>query len=193
MIKNLLNRENSDQVLSHPNLLVYTKILVDNQNYYQEIFGNYKAFIRKLITVSFPQHSIYNYNEIWELLDNDEIYMELSPFMHSEGSRSLNTKILEKCFTSDLPVESDRILARLKAQAIILKSNSVLFTQLDNSDHFIAQFIIQYEKLHNMLVNSNSSNPQYDILLNNSKFVSASLLLLQNEQISSISKKILTL
>lgn len=193
MMKNLLNQENCSQVLAHPNLLIYTKVLVDNQNYYQEIFANYKAFIKRLIMVSFPHHSIYDYNQLWDTLDNDEIYMSLASYMDPEGDKALNTKILEKSFTGDLPVESDRILTRLKAQAIILKTIPLVFTHLDDADQFITKFLIQYEKLYEMLTNSNSSNPQYGILLNNSKFVSASLLQLKNDRITTIGEKFLSL
>lgn len=197
LIKNLMNKDLVPLIIGHSNLINFCKILSDNQNYYKEIYQTFMKFWNKLIPLSFPVLSIYDYSQYWELLDNEDIYIKLAPFMSptttGDNSKQLNSKIIRHLFLTELPLESHKLLEKIKFQAILLQNNHEIVYDTILRDEFDPKLLIQLEKLLKLLTDSAKDNYDYKVLLNNSKFVSISLMKLESPEVTHISNSILNL
>lgn len=196
LIKNLMNQSLALVIINHGNLINYCKILSDNQNYYKEIYQTFIKFWTKLIPLSFPGLSIYDHSQYWNMLNNPEINMKLSPFVESsttEDSKSLNSTIIRDLFLIDLPLESHKLLDKIKYQAIFLQKNHQLVYETYSKEDFNPKFLKELNKLLQLLTDSSKDSNDYKILLNNSKFISISLLKLQDQEIANCANQILSL
>lgn len=184
-IKHLLVPETSYLVINNPKLLVFSKIICDNKNYYKEVYDNYINFIKKLINLSFPQGDIYQYNELWQTIDNPDIYIQLSKFMN-EDENTVNDQIAAKLFLEPFPAEAVRIMERIKYASVVVKSHPNWVKQLQKNP----QFLQQMQQLEQMLKNGNDSQ-EFKVIVNNSKFLSATLLSIADPDLLIVCKNIL--
>lgn len=178
MIKNLLTEDNSKVVLEQNNLKNYCKVLKDNKSYYPEIYQVFITFLKKLAT--FTHETTL---EIWDIIDEEEIWTKLA--VNAKGD--VNEKIIISSFK--VPLEFHKLMDNLKSMAILL-NNKVMNN--DNLIKFKSQIIQEMEKLSELMINS-ERNEQFKVLLNNSKFVAVSLMKLNDEDINSLCKNIISI
>lgn len=199
VMKNVLNTNTANLILEscYLDLLAFTKIIVDNKDYYKEIHAVYISFINKLIR--YRAGNVYSFKDLWLLLDNEDVFIQLSEFYepnddHDDHNNDLNQKILSSLFTADLPLDSMKLLNKIKYQSIFLNKNRLVINSIFVGD-FLNHFLTQYSKLYDLISNSKSDNPQYAILLNNSKFISVSLLgsSINDPQVETIAKSIIAI
>ncbi|EGV61824.1 hypothetical protein PSN45_000509 [Yamadazyma tenuis] len=192
-IKNLVTSATSKQVLDHPSFMGFSKVLIDNQSYYQEIFLTYLACVKKLVRLTFNDvsTSIYEYERLWSLVDSDEIYLCICPFM-DRSECDLNQRLLTKVFCAEMPVEATRVLDRLKAQAVVLKNNVEMVTRRLGADsNFKNEVLVRLQKLGEMVSGSDESHPQHQVVANNARYVAGAMMAVGDAEVVAAARQML--
>lgn len=189
LIKNITNKFNYDRILQDPNIYHTVKVVADNKTYYPEIYNQYTKFFQKLIGYLQPGDP-YKYL-VWDLVD-DHVLQRLSETLINNQD-PLNKRVLEATFLTDLPSDANQLLDKLKYQAICINRDLPSVYNSQEFNEFVKIFVVQYNKLYQMLFNETSRSGQFAVILNNSKFVSASLLKYDSPEITAIAKNIIAI
>jgi hypothetical protein len=204
LLNNIVNGENVKYVLSNLNGFGrMARIIVDNNQYYPEMSRLFYKFTKKFITLEFINGAgdMSRYFDLWGLFsdrdnsDHQEIELlllqayiraptNLSPFV---------TKLITNAVTlnSNTSITIDLILQRLKTLGMFMHNlNSRDITVADLQEYFggkenyvnlflqpLSQLLL---KLKDDVLEQSKSQPQYSILLNNSKFLCVSIIKFQS-------------
>lgn len=208
----IINESNSSYIISnYEQLIKYSKLINDNYDYYVEVGKIYYKFIKKLINLQFVngKQDMLQYLSIWKLTQDDEIkLLLLQSYCKNRIDTTSNQE--ETNFINDLITNSLNIDSQITLELILekIKTLSIFFHKLNSCDTHLIESINQSEiflkkldqflnKILEDIIPQAKNQPQYNIVVNNSRFLSISIMqsfeknfkTTDNEKLISISTK----
>ena len=203
LLNNMVNAANVKYVLINVDgLRRMAKVIVDNNQYYPEMGKLFYKFMKKFITLQFIDGAgdISRYVDLWGLFndkdnsDHQEIkLLLLQAYIRTPTNITpFVTRLITDAVTlnSETSVTIDLILQRLKTLGMFmhnLNTSSITVTNLQEyfggNETYVSLFLQPFSqlllKLKDDVLEQSKNQPQYSILLNNSKFLCVSVLKFQ--------------
>lgn len=202
MMTNLLDETRASRIFTYKEQSrALTKVVIDNEKYYQEVAALYLNFLKKLTRLGILEvvNSKVGLDDLWDVVfefgeDNQKvleikylILLEVVLNGFGNKSASLNRELIKAAvrpLSTNAAMGINHILEKLKALGIFHQELSKASIQelvdsaySGNLDQFIQEYLVPYCELWEQLVpqlettDENKETPQYKILLNNSRYV----------------------
>lgn len=190
VLTKIINQETSKYILvNNEQLVKFSKLVQDNYQYYPEVGKVYYKFVKKFIKIQFidGHTQILGYLPIWELLTDEEIKLLLLQSYCGDYIEQRLT-IDESNFINDLVASSlaidssitmEVILQKIKTLSILfhsLNSKKITINSINETDTFFKLLNQLLTKMSQEIIPQAQGQPQNNILINNSRFLSISII-----------------